>query len=60
LQRHLSQADGDEQNPSLEVVIKETERLIDHCNQLKPPPAAVLAAAGDCQEPVRYQSRKAS
>ena len=60
LQRHLSQGNGDEQNPSLEVIIKETERLIDHCNQLKPPPAAVLAAAGDCHEPVRYQSRKAS
>jgi CHASE3 domain sensor protein len=40
LKRHLSQADGHEQNPSLEVIIKETERLIDHCNQLKPPPAA--------------------
>ena len=60
LQRHLSQGNGDEQNPSLEVIIKETERLIDHCNQLKPPPAAALAAAGDCHEPVRYQSRKAS
>ena len=40
LKRHLSQADGHEENPSLEVIIKETERLIDHCNQLKPPPAA--------------------
>jgi signal transduction histidine kinase len=59
LQRHLSQADGDEQNPSLEVILKETGRLIEHCNQLKPPPAA-MAAAGDCQEPVRYQSRKGS
>jgi CHASE3 domain sensor protein len=60
LQRHLSHADGDEQNPSLEVIIKETERLIDHCNQLKPPRAAAIAAAGDCYEPVRYQSRKGS
>ena len=60
LQRHLSQGDGHEQNPSLEVIIKETERLIDHCNQLKPPPIAAMAAAGDCHEPVRYQSRKAS
>ena len=40
LKRHLSQAEGHEENPSLEVIIKETERLIDHCNQLKPPPAA--------------------
>jgi CHASE3 domain sensor protein len=40
LKRHLSQADGHDQNPSLEVIIKETERLIEHCNQLKPPPAA--------------------
>ena len=40
LKRHLSQADRHDQNPSLEVIIKETERLIDHCNQLKPPPAA--------------------
>jgi CHASE3 domain sensor protein len=56
--RHFSQADGHEQTPSLEVIIKETGRLIDHCNQLKPPPAAV-AAAGDSHEPLRDQSRKA-
>ena len=60
LKRDLSQADGHEQNPSLEVIIKETERLIDHCNQLKPPSTAAMAAAGDCPAPVRYQSGKAS
>jgi CHASE3 domain sensor protein len=40
LKRHLSQAEGHEQTPSLEVIIKEIERLIDHCDQLKPPTAA--------------------
>jgi len=60
LKRHLSQPDGHEQNPSLEVIIRETERLIDHCHQLKPPPISAMAGAGDCHEPVRYQSRKAS
>jgi methyl-accepting chemotaxis protein len=60
LKRHLSQADGHEQNPSLEVIIKETERLIDHCSQLKPPSTGAMAAAGDCPEPVPDQSRKVS
>jgi CHASE3 domain sensor protein len=60
LKRDLSQAERHEQNLSLEVIVRETERLIDHCSELKPPSTDVMAAAARLHEPVRPQSRKAS
>jgi CHASE3 domain sensor protein len=44
LSKQLAQTIAQEQNASFEIIIKETERLIEHCARVKPIPTARLEA----------------